>query len=102
MSTKAHNRDFPWGTVVETILVNLDDGQPPEPVIKYETHNSQDPEKGLVTMYHVGTTPGNHTGSGYYTMSHAILAIIAKRNLGLNQHPLVEGVARALGLLNPQ
>lgn len=94
---RAANKKFPWGKVLDTISVNLDDGTTPVEVIKYETYKAN-PEEGTEIKYFVPTGPGSHSGTSTHSMSAALVEILARKHLGYNQHALVAGMCRMLGI----
>lgn len=82
---------FPWGKVVDYLQIDLD-GDKLE-VVKYygnvgggaiKTYNG-------IPSYHIEVLHAS-----YNTVQSALIAYMAYKSLGLNQHTLVSGICRAL------
>lgn len=87
---------FPWGRVIDTFEVRLDNTT--HTITKYHPRKTV---SGRVlrqidtdtTMYHC-----EDINQASQSLEHLYLTIMAENNLGLNQHSLVRGLARALGI----
>ena len=74
---------FPWGDVIEVFSYDFD-GRTLE-ITKYRDRDGSEPS------YHCEEL---HTSYG--TLDKTVIAWIAHKNLGLNQHALVDGIYKAL------
>lgn len=88
---------FPWGKSIDLVALDFDG-----PVIQIEKYHpwkrdvSGQPIREAntaVVLYHV-----EELRESFETVEQAVIAWIAYRNLGHNQHALVAGVWRALGV----
>lgn len=88
-------QDFTWGEVIAAYSMQIDDTRCL--IVEYhpwKSKNSEvkvgDPDKKQV-LFHCSETSWSDS-----TMQSSIIHWIAHTNLGLNQHPLVAGICRAL------
>ena len=84
---------FPWGKVIDRLQLDLD-GDKLE-VVKYYPSKALHLNGGYETYvnYHV-----EELHSSYNNVQSAVIAYIAYKSLGNNQHTLVSGICRALGV----
>jgi hypothetical protein len=89
------NERFVWGRVIERFDYDFD-GQRME-LVKFHPWKSErgtvrtgDPDT-MVTQYHC-----DKMSESFWCIDDALIAWIARKNLGLNQHALVAGICRAL------
>ena len=75
-------KQFPWGSVIDRLKYDFDGVS--LDVTKYVDKQGQ-------TLYHV-----EELHASFYGMDSMLIAWIAYRRLGLNQHNLVGGICRAL------
>jgi hypothetical protein len=88
-------KSFSWGKVLKIFDYDID-GKPLE-IVKYHpwhtegvSVNTGNPNEAE-TLYHV-----NELHASYLSIEAAMIAWVAYKRLGLNQHALVTGVCRAL------
>ena len=82
---------FVWGEVIACFSYDFDG--PVCEVVKYHPHNAKRTIDRSVALYH-------HDGlhQSFHSLHALLIAWIAYRHLGLNQHALVAGLCKALDI----